>query len=197
LPFFDFLSRKKPSLAEQLATLAGCGISPNKNFLLDQLEIPAHSEFYEKSPFTPLLCALGDDSDEAPYLPHSNNIWHFDTECIEGDGSYVRIAERLALLAGDFLRLEDVRDRVDNDEEIASLSFTFDGQKIEWAPKVNEDWVDERILSNFAELLNRKKAPRRFTYCGLFGQDCLIGCATPEQLDALRKATGLKFVWLT
>jgi hypothetical protein len=35
------------------------------------------------------------------------------------------------------------------------------------------------------------------SYHRLQGQDCLIGCSTPEQLSRLRKETGLDFQWLS
>lgn len=79
----------------------------------------------------------------------------------------------------------------------ATLSFTLNGQKIIWAPTINDDWLDSVILSNFAKLLGRQKSGLRYTYLDLKGQDCLIGCTTPEQLASLRRATGLDFKWLT
>jgi hypothetical protein len=196
LPFFDFLSRKKPTLEEQLAVLSRSGILPNDNFSMQQLLHESGREPFEESPFILLLCALGDESELEPCLPLSNNVWHLDTECIENDGDYVRVAQRMAVLAGDTLELHDVEDHVDIEQGRASLSFTLDGQRIVWVPEINDDWVDARILSNFVELLRRKTTSKRFTYINTGGQDCLIGCATSEQFSLLRKTAGLKIEWL-
>lgn len=54
----------------------------------------------------------------------------------------------------------------------------------------------QTILSRLAQLLESWQAGRRFTYIGLKGQDCLIGCATPKQLDMQAKTTGLEVEWL-
>ena len=102
----------------------------------------------------------------------------------------------MSLLAGERLRLQDLEDYVDVENQRASLSFTLHGEKITWAPVVNHDWIDPVILSNFVKLLDKRNARMRFTYLDLRGQDCLIGCATAEQLASLRKATGLNFEWL-
>jgi hypothetical protein len=194
--FSNLFSRKKPSIEEQLQVLARCGISPNRGVSASDLAIEPDPQSGNDSPYETLLCALGDTSEEEPFEPRSDSIWHLDTECIEGDGSYVRIAERMAKLSGGTLDLRDVKDHIDSDNEKASLWFTVDGRSVSWSPKVNDDWLDEKIMSNFAELLTQLQVGKRFTYYGLFGQDCLIGCATPEQLALLRKETGLKFDWL-
>jgi hypothetical protein len=191
--FSDLFSRKDPSLEEQLAVLARCGITPNQGVQVDQLRIEKRAG---QSLYEPLLCSLGDDAEEEPFLPISNNIWHLDTECIEGDGSYVRIARRMESLAGDDLKLQDVRDSIDIDDETASLTFVVDGRAVSWSPRVKSDWIDESIMTKFAQLLEEKRTGKRFTYCSLFGQDCLVGCATPEQLALLKKETGMKFDWL-
>ena len=196
MPFFDFLSRKKPTLEEQLEVLGRAGILPNENFSMQQLVHGFGREPFEESPFMLLLCALGDESELEPYLPLSNNIWHLDTECIEDNGDYIRVAQRMAMLAGDALKLHDVEDHVDIEQGSASLSFALSGQRIVWVPEINDDWVDARILSNFVELLGRQTTSKRFTYINTGGQDCLIGCAASEQLSLLRKTTGLKVEWL-
>ena len=196
MPFLKFLSRKKPTLEEQLQVLIRSGISPHENFSILELVSISGREPFEKSPFVLLLCALGSESEREPYLPLSNNIWHLDTECIEGPGDYIRIAQRMTLLSGDALRLQNIEDHVDVEGRRASLSFTINGQKTVWAPEVNDDWIDSCILSNFAELLGRQDTSKRYTYIDLGGQDCLIGCATPEQFSLMRENTGLKVEWL-
>lgn len=136
------------------------------------------------------------EAEYAGYL--SDNIWHFDTECIEDHGSYVTIAERMAALAQGDLPLEKIDDYVDIEEGEAWLSFTLYGRSYKWTAKVDDDWVDPSIFSRFSDLLtSSRKVGKRFTYIDLGGQDCLIGCATPEQRACLESRTGLKVEWLT
>jgi hypothetical protein len=48
-----------------------------------------------------------------PFTYPSDDIWHFDVECIEDHNDYVRIAQRFVDLAGSHLSLEDINDYVD------------------------------------------------------------------------------------
>jgi hypothetical protein len=143
---------------------------------------------------------MGDEADgesqagPSGYL--SDNIWHFDTECIEGEGSYASIARRMADLAQGELPLENIVDHVDIEKGEAWLSFSLDGRAYKWIARVDDDWVDPSIPPRFDSLLAGRKSNRRFTYINLGGQDCLIGCATPEQRTALEARTGLQVLWL-
>jgi hypothetical protein len=73
----------------------------------------------------------------------------------------------------------------------------LEGVEYRWDAAIDDDWVDAAILSKFADLLASRNRARRFTYIDLGGQDCLIGCATPEERSALAEKTGLKVEWLT
>ena len=99
-------------------------------------------------------------------------------------------------LSGGELPLTDIQDEVDIEQNKAWLSFRLDGQEIRWEPKVNDDWIDAEILSDFAQLMKRRKTQKQLTYLDLKGQDCLIGCCTSEEFTQLKKVTGLNFVWL-
>ena len=156
--------------------LAKAGIVLNPRVRPESLLLAFTREQFEGDPYRLLLCVMGEEGEDAEYP--SDQIWHFDTECIEGDWSYIRIATRMATLAGDALPLEQIGDSVDLEAGTAWLSFALDGQTYRWDVEVNDDWVDSSVLSRFAQLLEARKVGRRFTYVDLKGQDCLIGCAT-------------------
>jgi hypothetical protein len=184
------------SLEEQLRALAECGISLSASVAPDLLARSVSRERYEKEPYILLLCAMGEEAETDSQAEHksflSDNIWHFDTECIEGHGAYVAIAKRMAVLAQGDLPLEGVQDCVDVEGGEASLSFVLDGQSYKWQAKIDDDWVDPQIISHLVALLASRETERRFTYIDLDGQDCLIGCATAEQQARLQNRTGLK-----
>lgn len=197
--FFKRKSSQTVSFDEQLRVLADCGISLSENVAPEALLESYAREEYEKNPFQLLLSVMGGEaeveSQAGPTGYPSDSIWHFDTECIEDHGSYAAIAERLAVLAQPALPIEDVEDYVDVENQEAWLSFKLDGQTENWVATVNDDWIDETIFSRFAALL-QSRSEKRFTYIDLGGQDCLIGCATPAQREALMKATKLEVEWL-
>jgi hypothetical protein len=117
-------------------------------------------------------------------------------ECIAGSGDYVKVAQRMAALAGTVLPLEGAHDAFNWRQGAAWLEFTLHGRAFRWPAKIEERWIDPNILSRFVALLDEQGSALRYTGLDLGGQDCLIGCATEEQFAMLRKRTGLEFEWL-
>jgi hypothetical protein len=193
---FDRFSKRKQTLEEQLTALATCGIRPNPGIAVDHLLESCARDEYENEPFSLVLTVLGNTLEREPWSPLSDCIWHLDTECIEDHGSYGHIASRIKALAGAELPLNDIQDYVDIEEGRAWLSFRLNGEEIRWEPKVDNDWIDTTILSDFARLMERQNSQKRLTYLDLKGQDCLIGCSTEQEFKRLKNLTGLKFEWL-
>jgi len=184
------------TLYSQLDVLAECGIAPNAGVGPAELLARHGEREYETSPFKLLLSVLGTESQEPPRLPLSDNVWHMRAECISGRGDYVKVAQRMATLAGNILPIDAVCDEFDWRQGVAWLGFTMQGREFRWPAKIEERWIDPNILSRFSALLDEQDTDLRFTGLDLGGQDCLIGCATAEQFAALRKQTGLDFEWL-
>jgi hypothetical protein len=192
----SFLAPTRIPLEEQLATVASCGIRLKPEFTVETLLESFPREKYETSSYAGLLIRMGGELERKPWAPLSNNVWHLDTDCIEDRGDYARIAERFRDLAQGELPIEKIRDRVDIENGDAWVEFELNGETIHWGARVNKHWIDPEIISNFCGLLAGLERPRRYTYFDLKGQDCLIGCATEEELRKLRKDTGLRFSWL-
>ena len=201
LDFFKRSRRRRVPLEQQLATLASCGIHLAKGVAPEALLESFGREELEGDPYRLVLAAMGGEAEtesQAGETGHpSDDIWHFDTECIEDHGDYARIARRLRDLAQGSLPLEDISDFVDIEEEQARVTFRLAGETYEWEAEVDNDWVDPTILSRFAQLLEGLEVGRRFTYIDLGGQDCLIGCSTAEEREKLRSETGLEVEWLS
>jgi len=193
-------SSGRVSFEQQLITLASCGIELAPGVQPQALLRSFDREAFEAEPYRLLLVCMGDRAGNTSHAGGtgyaSDNIWHFDTECIEDDGAYVAIARRMMDLAQGELPLEDIADHVDVEAGQAHVAFRLAGQSHRWDAEVEGDWVDSSILSRFAGLLTRVGRGRRFTYIDLGGQDCLIGCATPLHRDRLATETGLTVDWL-
>lgn len=190
---------EKSVYKEQLRNLADCGIKLYTEFPPEILLEEWSEEDFEDEPYEMLLVAMGAENefDEYGHQWLSDNVWHFDTECIEDHGDYIRIAERMRDLAGGDLPLKEINDYVNIEEEIAWLEFILDDEKYHWNLKIEDDWVDTDIFGMFITLLAKHNSNKRFTYFDLDGQDCLIGCMTVEELKKLRQVTNLNFVWLS
>jgi hypothetical protein len=200
---FGLFNRKRSgsvSLEDQLRVLDKGGIALESCVRPESLMLSYSREQFEKDPYRLLLCVLGreaeDESQSGESGYPSNQVWHFDTECIEDHGAYKEIASRMVTLAQGALPLQQIEDFVDVENRIAWFSFLMDGTAQKWSATIDNDWVDPTILSRLAQLLESRRTGRRFTYIDLQGQDCLIGCATQEQRGWLAKNTGLKVEWL-
>ena len=186
-----FRRKGKPvPLEAQIETLAACGIRLASGRGAADLTASVDRTLLESNPYELLLTVMGSGD-------LSDDVWHFDTECIENHGDYAAIATRLRTLAKGALPLEAIEDYVEVEDGEAWLAFQLDGQPFRWDAAVDSDWVDTSILTRFADLLVRRKTGRRFTCIDLGGQSCLIGCATPDGRDTLRAKTGLAVDWLT
>jgi hypothetical protein len=189
----DIFRRKlSVSLEEQLENLSCAGIHLKPEFNVETLLESWNREEYEKSPYELLLYRLGGELEREPWTPLSDNAWHFDTECIEDNGDYIRIAERLRNLAEGALPLADVKDEIDVENGIARLSFTVDGKFHHWDLEVQDDWVDTTIFERFQQLLSGI-SDKRLAYHDTGGQDVLFVCRAPESLDQLSKITRMDF----
>ncbi|MCZ6683111.1 MAG: hypothetical protein O7B26_07995 [Planctomycetota bacterium] len=189
---------KNMNLEAQLGALAEHGIRLLPDRTVDELLISFSREDYESDPYSLLLTVMGSDVEEDPWgRRFSDDIWHFDTKCIFDHGAYVEIARRMQTLANGDLPIENLRDHVDTDGSEAWLEFELKGRRERFEPEVNDGWVDPMIFSWFVKMLASEGSTRRFIYCDLGGgQDCLIGCATEQELERLRRLTGQNFEWL-
>jgi hypothetical protein len=188
-------SEESLTLEQKLAILAGCGLSLAPPFTVQDLLDSWSREQFEEPGFTLALVGLGMTEEQPPWRNHCVNAWHFDTECIEDDGSYVRIAQRMAEMTRGALVLENVRDHVDIEAGIASLDFEHSGAPIHLSFKVNDDWVDPAVLTHFVRMLAMADPSKVFLYYDTKGQDCVIACVTVYQFAALKQA-GVSFVAL-
>lgn len=176
------------SLETKLALLASFGITLRPEFTIDDLLSSFDRSLYEEPCFDTVLVGLGMEHEESPYQRRSQNLWHFDTECIVEDGDYADIARRLMDMAGGSLPLTDIKDHVDPDKEEPWLSSNLDGETTRIDCKFNDDWLDPRVFGHFARLLDRRDPLKVFFYHTLGGgQDGILGCVTRENYTRLRE----------
>ena len=184
------------SLEDKLDALKGCGLQLASPFTIDDLLKSWRREDYEKDGFDRVLVGLGMTEEQGPWRNHSVNVWHFDTEAIEDNGDYKKIAERMVEMSQGSLSLENIQDHVDIEKGEAWLSFNFKGRSTRIDCAVKDDWVDPAIFARFVELLKESDPSKIYIYYDLGGQDCIIGCVTKNEFECL-KSQGLKFVPLT
>jgi len=175
------------TIEEKLDALARCGLKLKEQFGVPDLVESWGREALDEPGWNLALVCLGMTEEKRPWTPHCDNLWHFDTECIEGDGSYVRIAERMAEMARGSLPLSDIHDHVDIEGRTAWLRFKWEGKPVHIDCEVQDDWADASLFGHFVDLLAKRDPNKLFIYYDLGGQDCIIGCVTREQYAALQK----------
>ena len=140
-------------IEKQIADLGNIGIHLNKGVTFEDLYLSFSKETYEDDPYVLLLSMMGSEIEAEPWGRHfSDDVWYLDYECIEGDGSYTRIVENLARIAGMMDRIHDLSDKVDLKVAHANLSFTLDGKRHEFSPLIDNDWADAETVSTLTKL---------------------------------------------
>ena len=175
------------TIEEKLQALADCGLMLRPQFGVSDLAESWGRAALDKPGFNLALVCLGMTQEGSAWTPHCDNLWHFDTECIEGDGSYIRIGKRMAEMAQGSLTLSDFEDHVDIDRGEAWLQFKCQGKIVRINCTVEDDWVDTHVFGHFVDLLATCDPTKLFIYFDLGGQDCIIGCLTREQYKHLQR----------
>lgn len=194
-------SRKKPSgsqatvsVSSGLKQLAEIGVHIRQNIPLEEVLNSLGAGMESTVDCVSLMCVLGSELERGDFERVSDDIWHFDAECIEDNGAYVAIVNRFVVLAKGKLPITDIRDFVDIEEEKAWMEFNLDGRKEHWDLEVSNDWVDPNLYSRLQELVTPRGAGKRFFIAGL-GQDSLISFGDDKMRRELSKLSGLEFQW--
>lgn len=174
------------TLEEKLQQLAKVGIKLLPGFSTDYFLTTSEREKYEAPGFDLLLFAMGGDEESDSFSLVSDSLYHFDLECIEGDGSYVEHIERIAAITNGKLHITNLIDRIDYKNEIAWVEFECNHSKVHIEAEYVDDWFDPNVVACLAALLNKEgDKAKLYQIGGNEGQDVLIGCLSPENAKKL------------
>jgi hypothetical protein len=178
-----FKFKKKITFEEQLENLKRVGINVEENITDSMLLEEFSRKEYEKDPYNLLLCALGSEIPlgEDAYINVSNDIYYIDTECIEDHGDYAIIIENIKRISKGTLKLDEIKDFVDVDNEKVWVSFKMNGETIKWNLKADNDWLDTSILSKLSELVRSKNYNEKMAILAL-DQILFVGFFSEEGL---------------
>jgi hypothetical protein len=191
---------KGQSIEQMLDALSRLGVRLAPKRKIDDLTSEWAREQIERDGYEMMLVALGGDLihpetfDTIGFL--SEDVWHFDSECIEDTGDYVRIVERAMLLAGGALQMTAITDTIEIEDGLASVEWRVGGRLQRFDLKVDADWADPKIFTLLDNELVAANAAARFHAASL-GQDAIIICCTESRRQALSELTGLDFASLS
>ena len=114
-------------------------------------------------PYNLLLVMYGFEIEREPFgRRFSDCAWSLDMECIDGPGSYVRVVNELAGLAGGGL-IRDVSDDIDFRRASGSVSYTIAGKRKTLPVRIDNDWADpEMVAAILSDLMEATNDGRRF-----------------------------------
>jgi hypothetical protein len=189
-------SENVPSFHEQWKVFNELGFELTSTSLRTDFEKLANEKLIIERPFAYLYMEMGRGIQREPWSHFTDRVWDFDTEAIEDHGDYIEIMRNLERISRGEIRFESLTDHVDIEEGKAWVAFSIKGRKYKWDLVADDDWVDPQLFSKIAELTRSINTKGRYTYFDTGGQNAVIGFETPESLDAIKKATGLKIEWL-
>ena len=182
-------------LEVQLQHLNDIGIHLNEGIAEDEITREIELSLIESKPYYLfLLMALGGEfqSSEGVWGSISDDIWYFDTECIEDNGIYIEIVQNLIRISKGFFNVQNIKDCVDVENSQAWVSFEYAGKDYKWDLEVNDDWFDVGLISKINKVLKGSANSMQYAVA-IIDQSCLVGLFTPEQVAKLNSLTTLKF----
>ena len=100
---------------------------------------------WQEEPWIELLWILaGPREDVDDEVSFSKRLLHWDTECVEGPGSYCDLVRALARAFEGCVTITDVTDHVDT--RTARLHYRINGADVDLTPVVEDDWLDGDVL---------------------------------------------------
>jgi len=190
----DSTRGSRTSVSEALAQLATVGIHVRPGISNEDLLYSLEGTMESPVEWVQLLCVLGSEVERGDFERISDDIWHFDAECIEDHGAYVAVVNRFAILAKGALPLTEINDHVVIDEKEAWVEFTLDGERIHWDLQVSDDWVDAQLYSRLQEAVASRGVGKKFFIVAL-GQDSLISFGDDRMRQEMSRLSGLNFQW--
>lgn len=182
------------NVAQALEQLAAIGIRTRPGITHDDLLVSLDGTMDSPVDWITLLCVLGGEVERGQFQRISDDIWHFDAECIEDNGDYVRELERFVILTKGLLPLTELQDHVDVGNGDAWLEFKLDGQSEHWDLRVSDDWMDPGLYARLQNLVTSRDAGKKFFIVAL-GQDSLACFGDAAMKESLSKFSGLEFHW--
>jgi hypothetical protein len=145
------------ALERQIAEFEAAGLKLNPGITLAGLLHSYPASEYAGDPYRLLLFMYGSEVEQEPWGRRiCDAVLNFDYECIDGEGSYVRIAEDFARLAGVRDLLNDLRDDADLARETGTLTYSARGELRTVPFRIDNDWADPKavqaILSDMQHL---------------------------------------------
>jgi hypothetical protein len=199
---FSFSFRKNPgqkppqqqnrfeAAENQFNAIRGCGVTPHSKITIETLTQGQEPTAFEESPFALLLSLMAGTNDQGE--PLSDDIWMFPPACIAEEGHYTYVITNFMRIAKGALPLENVADTLDTENSQATITFTLDGEPVEWTVAVEEGMIDPQVLSGLAQIAAERGDGAKFAWSDL-GEQRLLVFLNDQDLAEFAETTGMEW----
>jgi len=189
-----FKSKKKTiPILEQLNTLLSIGIRPKQDDFLDWVCDEWGKETVESDPYNLMLFSLGGERENGDLWERlSDDIYSFDTECVEDSNIYEVVLERLVTLSKGSYAISDLHSEVDHDNKKVTVSFAYNDIHYQWSLKYNNDWFDCDIIGKTNSLL-RNNGSSNFFYTSSPDQNLIVVYTSKDAIGKLNLLSTVPF----
>ena len=117
----------------------------------------------------------------------SDQGWNFDFEALSGPGDYAAALQPIVDIVRQPALVTDLSDDFDIRKQTCTVSYTINGQPRELVARVNNDWVDENLMSDFlADLETHAAGDNHFCFLET-GGDYTLFFVSNDVVEAVNK----------
>jgi len=179
--------QRRLKLEQRLAALQACGIVLNPGYTSQSLERLYDRKDLDRMGYAELLSVLGGSPDDEPSPPFCDQLYAFDTECVEDAGAYAEVLGELARFSGGALAISQIVDEIEYGQGAAELKFICNAERVTLQLKQEDDWFDVRVIDALATLLARSGADARYFVVDTGDQIAAVGCLPAASVARLKR----------
>jgi len=158
--------KMRVSVEEQIIVLSNLGIKPKQDGYVDWICYEWGRDAVEADPYTLMLFSLGGERESGDKWERlSDDVYSFDTECVEDDDVYADIFINLAALSKGVFSVTSVSSAVEHENHSASISFVYNNANYNWNLQYDDDWFDKDVVNRINQLVSERDSTRSFYTC--------------------------------
>lgn len=178
----------------QFNAIRGCGITPYSKVTIETLTQGQEPSAFEESPFALLLSLMGGTNEAGE--PLSDDVWLFPPACIAEEGHYTYVITQFMRIAKGALPLENLADTLDTENAQATITFTLDGEPVEWTVAVEEGMIAPEVLSGLAQIAAAKADGGAKLAWSDLGEQRLLVFLNDSDLAEFAETTGMEWAFI-
>ncbi|MCL2153240.1 MAG: hypothetical protein FWH57_09855 [Oscillospiraceae bacterium] len=184
------------AVEDQLMVLSDLGIRPKRNDFVEWICNEWGRDAVESDPYNLMLFSLGGErcEDDGTWEYVSDDIYTFDSECVEESDIYANVLKRLSVLSKGLFTIHQTSSVVDHDNGRASVSFTHNEKKHIWDLKYDNDWFDCDVINKINDLLKNDNSSM-FFYTSSPDQNSIVLFASGEIIEKINNLVTVPFVF--